>query len=58
MQLRAGAHARRLPVHLVWKIHEGHYGETDLSGLGVVALGEFTGNMWVGDPNAMMSLMF
>lgn len=37
---------------LVWKIHEGHYGETVLSDLGVVALGEFTGNMWVGDPNA------
>lgn len=43
---------------LVWKISEGHYGETDLSDLGVVALGEFEGNMWVGDPNAMMSLMF
>ncbi|BBX27523.1 DUF1326 domain-containing protein [Mycolicibacterium alvei] len=43
---------------LVWKISEGHYGETDLSDLGVVALGEFKGNMWVGDPNAMMSLMF
>lgn len=43
---------------LVWKISEGHYGDTDLSDLGVVALGEFKGNMWVGDPNAMMSLMF
>ena len=43
---------------LVWQIHEGHYGTTDLSGLGVVALGEFAGNMWVGDPDATMKLMF
>lgn len=43
---------------LVWQIHEGHYANTDLSGLGVVAIGEFKGNMWVGDPNAMMKLMF
>ena len=43
---------------LVWQVHEGHYGTTDLSGLGVVALGEFAGNMWVGDPDATMKLMF
>lgn len=43
---------------LVWHIHEGHYGDTDLSRLGVIALGEFTGNMWINDPNAMMTLMF
>lgn len=43
---------------LVWQIHEGYYGTTDLSGLGVVALGEFGGNMWVGDPDATMKLMF
>ena len=43
---------------LVWQVHEGHYGTTDLSGLGVVALGEFAGNMWIGDPDATMKLMF
>lgn len=43
---------------LVWHIREGHFGEVNLAGLNVVSLGEFTGNMWVGDPNAMMRLMF
>ncbi len=43
---------------LVWQIHEGHYGDVRLDGLGVVAIGEFAGNMWVGDPNATMKLMF
>ncbi|WP_017592968.1 DUF1326 domain-containing protein [Nocardiopsis potens] len=43
---------------LAWWMHEGHYGETDLGGLGVVAVGEFHGNMWVGDPDAAMKLMF
>ncbi|WP_082961925.1 DUF1326 domain-containing protein [Mycobacterium sp. 852014-52144_SCH5372336] len=43
---------------LVWHIREGHFAGVDLAGLNVVSLGEFTGNMWVGDPNAMMQLMF
>lgn len=43
---------------LAWHIREGHYAGVDLAGLNVISLGEFTGNMWVGDPNAMMSLMF
>lgn len=43
---------------LVWHVREGHYGDTDLAGLGVVALGEFAGNMWINDPDAMMTLMF
>ncbi|WP_082949318.1 DUF1326 domain-containing protein [Mycolicibacterium celeriflavum] len=43
---------------LVWHVREGHYGDVDLAGLSVAALGEFTGNMWVGDPNAKMRLMF
>lgn len=43
---------------LVWHIREGHFGGVDLTGLNVVSLGEFTGNMWVGDPDAMMRLMF
>lgn len=43
---------------LVWHIREGRFAGVDLAGLNVVSLGEFTGNMWVGDPNAMMTLMF
>ncbi|MEU2944688.1 DUF1326 domain-containing protein [Nocardiopsis alba] len=43
---------------LVWHIEEGRYRNTDLGGLGVVAVGEFEGNMWIGDPGAMMRLMF
>ncbi|MGH6864342.1 MAG: DUF1326 domain-containing protein, partial [Methylocella sp.] len=43
---------------LVWKVHEGHFNQTRLDGLGVVALGEFKGNMWINDPNATMKLMF
>ncbi|MCV7302394.1 DUF1326 domain-containing protein [Mycobacterium barrassiae] len=43
---------------LVWHVRDGHFGGVDLSGLNVISLGEFTGNMWVGDPNAKMRLMF
>lgn len=42
---------------LVWQVHEGHFGDVRLDGLGVVALGEFAGNMWVGDPDATMKAM-
>ena len=43
---------------LVWHARDGRLGDVDLAGLTVVALGEFTGNMWVGDPDAKMRLMF
>lgn len=43
---------------LVWHVRDGYFGSVDLGGLNVVSLGEFTGNMWVGDPNAKMRLMF
>ena len=33
---------------LAWRIGTGRFGETDLSGLSVVALGAFTGNLWAG----------
>ena len=33
---------------LAWHIDEGRYGEVDMSGLSVVALGAFTGNLWAG----------
>ena len=40
---------------LAWHIDEGHYGAVDLSGLSVVALGSFTGNLWAG-AKAQMAL--
>jgi len=43
---------------LVWQVHEGYYNDIRLDGFGVVALGEFAGNMWIGDPDATMKLMF
>ncbi|MEU3603013.1 DUF1326 domain-containing protein [Streptomyces sp. NPDC006798] len=43
---------------LVWQIHEGYFRDVRLDGLGVVALGEFSGNMWVDDPDATMKVMF
>lgn len=43
---------------LVWHVRDGHFGGVDLGGLNVVSLGEFTGNMWIGDPSAKMRLMF
>lgn len=33
---------------LAWHITEGNYGDVDLSGLSIVALGSFTGNIWGG----------
>jgi hypothetical protein len=43
---------------LVWHVRQGRFTDIDLAGLSVVSLGEFTGNMWIGDPNATMKLMF
>lgn len=43
---------------LVWHVREGHLQNLRLDGLSVVALGEFAGNMWVGDPDATMTVMF
>lgn len=43
---------------LVWHVREGHFGGTELSDLGVIAQGEFAGNMWIGDPDATMKLKF
>ena len=43
---------------LVWHVREGHFGGVDLAGLNVVSLGEFTGNMWIGDPSAKMRSCF
>jgi len=40
---------------LAWHIDEGRYGAVDLSGLSIVALGAFTGNLWAG-AKAQMAL--
>lgn len=40
----------------VWRLHEGSFGDVDLGGLGVIALGEFEGNAWGGGP-PMVKLM-
>ena len=34
---------------LAWHINEGHYGETNLDDLNVVAVGGFEGNIWTGE---------
>lgn len=39
-------------------MRDGHFGDVDLAGLNVVSLGDFTGNMWIADPDAKMRLMF
>lgn len=41
----------------VWKLHEGNFGDVDLSGLGVIALGEFEGNAWGGGPPTLDLLL-
>lgn len=42
---------------LAWRINEGSYGETDLSGLNVVNLGSFVGNIWTGQAtNSYMAI--
>ncbi|WP_374115707.1 DUF1326 domain-containing protein [Streptomyces sp. NK15101] len=43
---------------LVWQVREGHFGDVRLDGLGVVALGEFAGNMWAEKNDSRMSVMF
>ncbi|MBA0054168.1 DUF1326 domain-containing protein [Streptomyces sp. AJS327] len=42
---------------LVWQVREGYFEDVRLDGLGVVALGEFAGNMWEGDPDVGMTVM-
>lgn len=42
---------------LVWHIREGRFADVDLSGLGVVALGELTDKAWSGDSSTETTLM-
>jgi hypothetical protein len=41
---------------LAWHIRDGHYGDTRLDGLNVVALGTFEGNIWAGETKATMGM--
>ena len=41
---------------LAWHIREGHYGDTRLDGLNVVALGAFEGNLWEGKTKATVGI--
>jgi hypothetical protein len=41
---------------LAWHIREGHYGDTRLDGLNVVALGFFEGNIWARQTKATMGM--
>jgi hypothetical protein len=38
---------------LAWHVADGHYGDVDLSGLNVVAVGSFVGNIWDGAKASM-----
>jgi hypothetical protein len=39
---------------LAWHINQGNYGDTNLDGLNVVALGTFEGNIWAGEAKPKM----
>jgi len=41
---------------LAWHIREGRYGDVQLDGLNVVALGHFEGNLWAGETKAVMGI--
>jgi hypothetical protein len=41
---------------LAWHINEGSYGSVQLSGLNVVAIGEFEGNLWTGEAKPIMGI--
>ena len=41
---------------LAWHIREGYYGDVQLDGLNLIAVGEFEGNMWDGETKAVMGM--
>lgn len=41
---------------LVWHVRKGHYGDVELDGLNLVALGRFEGNIWAGATKVAMGL--
>jgi hypothetical protein len=45
-------------VVLAYHISKGDYGDTQLDGLSVLAIGYFKGNIWAGDTKATISIFF
>lgn len=43
---------------LAWHVREGRYGDVTLDGLNVLAVADFTGNIWDGQTKADMGLFF
>jgi len=41
---------------LAWHIDEGRFGDVDISGLSIVAVSAFTGNIWAGEAKPQMGL--
>lgn len=41
---------------LAWHVRKGHYGDVELDGLNLVALGRFEGNIWAGATKVAMGL--
>jgi hypothetical protein len=41
---------------LAWHIREGYYGDVQLDGLNLIAVGEFEGNMWDGETKVVMGM--
>jgi hypothetical protein len=41
---------------LAWHIREGYYGDVQLDGLSLIAVGEFEGNIWGGETKAVMGM--
>ncbi|CAH2397116.1 hypothetical protein MES5069_1630006 [Mesorhizobium escarrei] len=41
---------------LAWHVREGQYGDVNLDGLTLVALGEFEGNLWAGEAKVVMGM--
>ena len=43
---------------LAYHINKGHYGDTSLDGLNVLAIGTFEGNIWAGNTKVTMGIFF
>jgi hypothetical protein len=41
---------------MVWHVREGKYGDVKIDGLNVLALGEFTGNVWAGETKVTVGI--
>jgi hypothetical protein len=41
---------------LAWHIRDGYYGDVQLDGLSLIAVGEFEGNIWGGETKAVMGM--